>query len=82
VPRASGGAGASQEDGAWIESAKLRPDWMGGVIEEAGAESSEVGPGRWGGVSLEDPVFKTGACSGGWEESRGCELVGGEAGPD
>lgn len=55
---------------------------MGDVIEEVGAGSSEGGPVRWGGVSLEGPVFKTGACSRGREESRGCELVGGEAGPD
>jgi hypothetical protein len=89
APRASGGtgagAGASQE-GAWIESAKLRPGWlesMGGVIEEVGTGTggSEV-VGRWGGVSLEGSVFKTGACSGGREGSRGSGLVGGETGPD
>jgi len=82
VPRASRGAGASQGEGAWTESVKLRPDLMGGVVEEVGTSNSEVGSGRWGGVSLEGPVFKTGACSGGREESRGCESVGGEAGPD
>jgi hypothetical protein len=38
------GAGASRR-GAWIESAKLRPDWMGGVVEEVGAGSAGVGTG-------------------------------------
>jgi hypothetical protein len=81
VPRASGAAGAgagASQGGAWIESAKLRPGWlvsMGGVIVVGGA-------GWGGGVSLECPVFKTGACSRGRVESRGSELVGGETGPD
>ena len=51
---------------------------MGDVIEEMGAESSGVETGMWGGLSLEGIA---GACSGGCEESRGCELEGGEAGP-
>jgi hypothetical protein len=51
---------------------------MGDVIEEVGAGSSGVGAGMWGGVSLEG---NAGTCSGGCEESRGCELEGGEAGP-
>jgi hypothetical protein len=51
---------------------------MGGVIEEVGAGRSGVGTGMWGGVSLEGSA---GACSGGCEESRGCELEKGEAGP-
>lgn len=50
---------------------------MGGVIEEVGAGSSGVGTGTWGGMSLEGSAL---ACSGGCEESRGCELEGGEAG--
>ena len=78
VPRASGGAGPELV-GAWIESAKLRPGWLDNGIEEVGAGSSEVGAGRWGGESLEGAVSKSGACSG-REESRGCEMVGGEAG--
>jgi hypothetical protein len=82
MPRASGGgvgAGTSRSWwGAWIESAKLRPGWLGGVEEEVGAGSSGVGTGMWGRVSLESAA---GACSGGCEESRGCELEGGEARP-
>ena len=77
------GAGAcASQWGAWIESAKLRPDWMGGVIDNVGGSSGVV-TGAWGGMSLEGTEFKTiaGACSGGCEESRGCELEGGEARP-
>jgi hypothetical protein len=78
------GAGAcTSRLGAWTESAKLRPGWMGDVIEEVGAGSSGVGTGMWGEVSLEGTEFKISAdpCSGGCEESRGCESEGGEAGP-
>ena len=78
VPCVSGGAGAAAAAallvGAWIESAKLRPGWL-----DNGAESSEVGAGMWGGVSLEGTAFKAGACSG-REGSGACELVRGEAG--
>ena len=79
VPRASGGAGALLV-GAWIESAKLRPGCLDNGIEDVGTGSSEVDAGRWGGDSLEGAVFRSGACSG-REESRGCVMVGGEAGP-
>ena len=88
VPRASGeGEGAdacASRWGAWIESAKLRPDWVGGVTGKGGAGSSGVGTVMSGGVSLEVFEFKTGAgaCSGGCEGSRGFEFVGGEAAPD
>ena len=81
VAGASGGVGAgacASRWGACIESAKLRPGWMGGVIEDVGAGSSGVGTGTWGAVSLEGSAP---ACSGGCEESRGCELEAGEAGP-
>jgi len=87
VPHASGGgvgAGAcASRWGAWIEFAKLRPGWMGDVIAEVSAGSSGVATGMWGGVSLEGTEFKAsvGASSGGCEESRDCELEGGEAGP-
>jgi len=39
---ASGGACATR-GGAWMESTKVLPDWMGDAIEGSGAGSSEVG---------------------------------------
>ena len=81
APPASDGASAVWL-GAWMGSAKVLPDWMGGETEGVCAGSSEVESERGGGVAPEGAAIGC-ACS---EEGRGdsgqCELVGGEWGPD
>lgn len=68
--------------GAWIESAELLPDGMGGETERVRAGSSEVESERGGGVAPEGAAIG-GACSeGGRGDSGRCELVGGEWGPE